>query len=189
MRWWAWWRSLPKPRPAGVGAAPPHAASGTAIAEVRHSRAQRSKLIVTGARVRPWCLVCCLGCCLVFCLIYGFLSDLLGDQTCLVSGRASATGWSGPGRRPDKHLRTPTSHSVGPGTLAVRWATVPGGVLVDPAVPVLSARSWVLDLDASQSPGGEFTVDAVADATRWGAETAYTFFRWAMTDHALEMLG
>lgn len=84
---------------------------------------------------------------------------------------------------------TQLNFSVGPGTLAVRWATVPGGVLVDPAVPVLPALSWVLDLDASQSPGGEFTVDAVADATRWGAETAYTFFRWAMTDYALEMLG
>ncbi len=39
------------------GCGSPRAASGTAIGEPRHSRAQRSKLIVTGARVRPRCLV------------------------------------------------------------------------------------------------------------------------------------
>lgn len=84
---------------------------------------------------------------------------------------------------------TQLGFTVGPGTLAVRWATVPAGVLVDPAVPVFQAPSWVLDLDASQAPNSGFTVDSVVDATRWGAETAYTFFRWAIPAAALEALG
>ena len=55
---------------------------------------------------------------------------------------------------------------------------------------VVPERSWILDVDAFVEERDQmFSTDRVVEETRLGAQRAYAFFRWAVTDEFLRRFG
>ncbi len=74
--------------------------------------------------------------------------------------------------------------------LTVSSGLLPAGMMVDPMIPVVSGRSWLLDIDMGTSVGvGSFDPVVIADQVRTFAEHAYFFFRFAVTNAFLEAYG
>jgi uncharacterized protein (TIGR04255 family) len=65
--------------------------------------------------------------------------------------------------------------------LRARWGSLPGNTAVDPAVPPVATRSWILDLDSFTDSSGDFSPPALGNLARYLAERAYRFLRWAVT--------
>lgn len=84
------------------------------------------------------------------------------------------------------HTFTETLLRRGSEYLQVRNGLLPAGALIDPTVPPVPRPSWTLDLDAysDQAPmlGPDLARRAVELAT-----LAYNYFRWAITEEALQL--
>jgi uncharacterized protein (TIGR04255 family) len=65
--------------------------------------------------------------------------------------------------------------------LRARWGSLPENTTVDPAVPAVTTRSWIMDLDSFTDAPGDFNPSVLGELTRSLAEQAYRFFRWAVT--------
>lgn len=73
--------------------------------------------------------------------------------------------------------------------LLARWGVLPPGDTIDPlAVPPMQTVSWLLDIDAFRmvSPRSAVDVPEVLGEIR---QSAYRFFRWAVTDEFLTYFG
>lgn len=73
--------------------------------------------------------------------------------------------------------------------LRARWGRLPENTTVDPAVPPVTARSWILDLDSFTDDSGDFNPSVLSELTRYLADQAYRFFRWAVTPAFDELFG
>jgi uncharacterized protein (TIGR04255 family) len=73
--------------------------------------------------------------------------------------------------------------------LRARWGSLPENAAVDPTVPPLAARSWILDLDSFTEASGDFRPAILGELTRRLADQAYRFFRWATTPAFDEFFG
>lgn len=72
--------------------------------------------------------------------------------------------------------------------LQVRSGLLPRGGAFDPSLPPLDEPSWMLDLDVFTAAGGfAFDPPALAERLREYADTAYSFFRFAVTDKFLDL--
>jgi uncharacterized protein (TIGR04255 family) len=65
--------------------------------------------------------------------------------------------------------------------LRARWGSLSENTTVDPTIPAVSSRSWILDLDSFTDASGDFDPSLLGELTRSLAEQAYRFFRWAVT--------
>lgn len=78
----------------------------------------------------------------------------------------------------------------GSGALKARWGMVPENATVDlAAIPPISARSWILDLDAFVEKSEVFDVAATLSVARSFTERIYSFFRWAVKPEFLKRYG
>jgi len=84
-----------------------------------------------------------------------------------------------------KHLKQGLSEAlleVEEGNLAIRWGLLPGGKTLDPlGIPVESADSWILDLDAFQEHAETlraFDIPDLVAQTEALSKRIYSFFRW-----------
>jgi uncharacterized protein (TIGR04255 family) len=81
-------------------------------------------------------------------------------------------------------FRTANQHQ-----LRARWGGLPENTTVDPALPAVATRSWILDLDSFTDAPGDFYPSVLGELTRDLAEQAYRFFRWAVTPAFDELFG
>jgi uncharacterized protein (TIGR04255 family) len=65
--------------------------------------------------------------------------------------------------------------------LRARWGSLPANAQVDPTIPSVPSRSWILDLDSFTEASGDFDTAALGELTRRLADQAYRFFRWVVT--------
>jgi uncharacterized protein (TIGR04255 family) len=65
--------------------------------------------------------------------------------------------------------------------LRVRWGSLPENVQVDPSIPSVPSRSWILDIDSFTDASGDFDTADMAELTRRLADQAYRFFRSVIT--------
>jgi len=79
--------------------------------------------------------------------------------------------------------------SVNHHQLRARWGSLPENVAVDPAVPPVATRSWILDLDSFTEASGDFSPIVLGELARNLADQAYRFFRWAVTPAFDELFG
>lgn len=85
---------------------------------------------------------------------------------------------------------TETLYRVEADMLLARWAQLPSGTTIDPAIPPIQADSWVLDLDTfSETPTNGFDPESIASTAHRLALRGSTFFRWSVTDQFLERFG
>ncbi|MBJ7337148.1 TIGR04255 family protein [Mycolicibacterium sp.] len=84
---------------------------------------------------------------------------------------------------------TETLYSVDQDKLLARWAQLPAGATVDPAVQPLDSESWVLDLDAFTEAGAGFHPDEIVDTGLRLARRGYAFFVWSVTPQFLKTFG
>jgi uncharacterized protein (TIGR04255 family) len=85
---------------------------------------------------------------------------------------------------------TETLYRVDEDMLLARWAQLPAGATIDPAIPPLQAESWVLDLDTfNESGASDFEPAEIAATALRLARRGYTFFRWSVTDQFLALFG
>lgn len=87
------------------------------------------------------------------------------------------------------HTLSEAVYDVGEAKLLARWAQLPAGSTIDPAIPPLNRRSWVLDLDASRETRFEFQPRVLGQEARRLSSVGYRFFRWATTDLFLKRFG
>lgn len=71
----------------------------------------------------------------------------------------------------------------------VKSLCLPPGVSVDPAIPPIDQRSWVLDIDAFTEQRKAFEVEGIVGTVRRLAEMAYSVFRWSTTTEFLRRYG
>jgi uncharacterized protein (TIGR04255 family) len=81
-------------------------------------------------------------------------------------------------------FRTTNQHQ-----LRVRWGGLPENTTVDPALPAVASRSWILDLDSFTDASSDFYPSVLGELTRHLAEQGYRFFRGAVTPAFDEMFG
>ena len=84
---------------------------------------------------------------------------------------------------------TETLYQVDEDRLLARWAQLPGGATIDPAIPPLDSESWILDLDSFSETAGAFDPEEIGETALRLAKRGYTFFRWSVTQQFLEMFG
>jgi uncharacterized protein (TIGR04255 family) len=65
--------------------------------------------------------------------------------------------------------------------LRTRWGRLPEDTAVDPMVPSIDTRSWILDLDSFTDVSSDFIPADLSKVTRRLADQAYRFFRWVVT--------
>lgn len=75
------------------------------------------------------------------------------------------------------------------GFLRFRSGLIPAGAAVDPGVPVNDQPSFLLDMDCSVVGSLQPDATYVASEVRRLAESAYRFFRWAITPKFLRTFG
>jgi uncharacterized protein (TIGR04255 family) len=73
--------------------------------------------------------------------------------------------------------------------LRARWGSLPENAAVDPTVPPVPTRSWILDLDSFTEAAGDFRPSVLGELTRHLADQAYQFFRWTITPAFDEFFG
>lgn len=79
--------------------------------------------------------------------------------------------------------------SNGDGLLA-QWGIMPPGGTFDPSLPALTAKSWVLDIDAFYANQEiHSTAKEIERHSHRLASRAYSFFRWAVTEDFLTHFG
>ena len=70
------------------------------------------------------------------------------------------------------------------------WGVVPANTVIVPGIDAVPERSWILDVDAFVEERDQlFSTNRVVEETRLGAQRAYAFFRWAVTDEFLRRFG
>ena len=70
------------------------------------------------------------------------------------------------------------------------WGVVPENTVIVPGIEAVPERSWMLDVDAFIEESGQmFSTERVVEETRLGAQRAYAFFRWVVTDEFLRRFG
>lgn len=79
--------------------------------------------------------------------------------------------------------------SVNDALLQVRTGVLPPMQTVDPAIPLCSKRSWVLDLDSTIASQRPFEVNEVLENTGELADINYDFFKFVATDGFLRKFG
>jgi uncharacterized protein (TIGR04255 family) len=84
---------------------------------------------------------------------------------------------------------TETLYSVDQDRLLARWAQLPAGATVDPAIPPLDSESWVLDLDTFTETAAAFNPKEIVETGFRLAGRGYRFFHWTVTPQFLEMFG
>lgn len=84
---------------------------------------------------------------------------------------------------------TETLYSVDQDKLLARWAQLPPGATVDPAIPPLPSESWVLDLDSFTETTAAFDPEVITKAALRLAKRGYAFFNWSVTPQFLQMFG
>lgn len=74
--------------------------------------------------------------------------------------------------------------------LQARWGILPPNALLDPTLPGVDRKSWILDLDSyrNYTPADGTDVDVVAVVADLG-RAGYRFFRWAVTAEFLQEFG
>ena len=88
------------------------------------------------------------------------------------------------------HSVCETSFVIGEDAMNARWGLLPPGGTPDPGmIEAIKEPTWLLDMDAFTSKGGDFAVDAIADKATHFAERIYSFFRWSVTDEFLTRFG
>ena len=73
--------------------------------------------------------------------------------------------------------------------LQARWGLLPSGAVLDPTLPPVSERSWVLDIDSFRVGRGSIDPPDVAAQGRELGERAYRYFRWVVTPEFLKRFG
>jgi uncharacterized protein (TIGR04255 family) len=73
--------------------------------------------------------------------------------------------------------------------LRARWGRLSRETVVDPMLPSVDARSWILDLDSFTEASGDFIPAQLGKITRDLADQAYRFFRWVVTPNFDEVFG
>lgn len=73
--------------------------------------------------------------------------------------------------------------------IGARWGLLPGGVLLDPALPPVTGPHWILDVDTFQERKDEFVATEIGRRIRDYADIAYRFFRLAVTDELILRAG
>ena len=87
------------------------------------------------------------------------------------------------------HTLTEAVYKVDESHLRVRSAQLPKGATIDPVIPPIDAKSWLLDLDASSEARISLDpTDSMAKATEL-ASLAYAYFRWAVKPEFLNHFG
>ena len=80
-------------------------------------------------------------------------------------------------------------YQFGSRMLRVQWGLLPPGTAIDPTLPALSDRSWMLDLDSFVEQRSQFDADAIASTVVELAGNAYRYFRWVVTEKFLAAFG
>jgi uncharacterized protein (TIGR04255 family) len=70
-----------------------------------------------------------------------------------------------------------------------RWGVLPAGAVLDPVMPPVPSRSWILDIDVSRSGRLDFVADDLTSTSEGLAARAYQFFRWVASDALLRESG
>lgn len=87
------------------------------------------------------------------------------------------------------HTLTEAVYKIDESHLRVRSAQLPKGATIDPVIPPVDVKSWLLDLDASSEARIPLDpVHSVAKATEL-ASLAYAYFRWAVKPEFLDHFG
>lgn len=74
--------------------------------------------------------------------------------------------------------------------LLARWGLLPPNAGIDPSIPPVGEKSWILDLDMFvERPASTFDADELKRKAEAFATRSYTFFRWAVTDDFLREYG
>jgi len=73
--------------------------------------------------------------------------------------------------------------------ILARWGLLPAGATLDPAMPSVQERSWVLDIDCYRETLMDFDAQTLTNELDRLSKRAYRFFRWAVTPDGLEMFG
>ncbi|ASY34027.1 MULTISPECIES: TIGR04255 family protein [unclassified Streptomyces] len=113
------------------------------------------------------------------------LSSLVRSEILGVSGIALAGGAE------LQHSLAQASFSIDANRgLLAQWGEMPPGGTFDPSLPPSGERSWVLDLDcfyqSSEVSSDPQEVERCAETL---SDSAYRFFRWAVTDEFLAHFG
>ena len=87
------------------------------------------------------------------------------------------------------HSLSESLYSVGERSLHVRWGTLPAGAVLDPTIPGVPTRSWVLDLDSFVVARFEPEAKQLGNEARRLAEQAYRYFLWVVTADFLKTFG
>jgi uncharacterized protein (TIGR04255 family) len=84
---------------------------------------------------------------------------------------------------------TETLYEIDEDRLLARWAQLPAGAVVDPALDALASESWILDLDSFSEVETPFTSGDICKSAFRLAGRGYTFFRWSVTNAFLDTFG
>jgi uncharacterized protein (TIGR04255 family) len=87
------------------------------------------------------------------------------------------------------HCISESLYSLDDVRLMARWAQLPPGGAIDPMIPPVDLRSWLLYLDASREARLPFDPAALADAASRLSTVAHRFFRWSVKPAFLERFG
>ncbi|WP_306205176.1 TIGR04255 family protein [Actinoplanes sp. RD1] len=102
-------------------------------------------------------------------------ADALGEVGAVVGGRARLT----------HSIHEALYHLDDANGLQARWGLLPGGALLDPALPPVDGSSWVLDLDSFRQGRHDVAPEEVEQHLYELAERAYRYFRWMVTPYFL----
>ena len=103
--------------------------------------------------------------------------ELLGLMTTVVAGHA-------------QHALTDMLFDLPSGQLRLRSGILPANAVIDQAaIEPVADRSWVLDLDMSNTTRTKFRVDELMAEAEAFASRIYGVFRWAVTDSFLTRYG
>lgn len=75
---------------------------------------------------------------------------------------------------------TQTQATIADVQLSARWGILPPGTAVDPAIPPMDERSWVMDIDVFDELRGSFDAQALTRRALEHSRRQYRFFRWAV---------
>lgn len=75
---------------------------------------------------------------------------------------------------------------IGDRSLQVRWGLLPERAVLDPTLPPVEEKSWILDLDSFTQNKSDFATDHLIERTQELAEQAYRMFRWIVTERFIE---
>jgi hypothetical protein len=64
---------------------------------------------------------------------------------------------------------------------------LPAETTIDPAVPAVNLKSWILDIDSAVTGTESVPIDKVEELSVDLAERAYRFFRYAVTSDFLTL--